>query len=147
MNLSSVNLGSPSTKNVSTKLLNKRIKLNQQPTLKTCSVKNSERPLYSSQSLDICCRVFLCSCRRDNNNIVLLAILQVMAGSKFQYDESGGTFFYFLLSFLALVIIPCTYYFYPSDIDKKGEFTLELNSGRVLIFLSNGSVIIDLCPD
>ncbi|GAB6033355.1 secretory subunit [Chamberlinius hualienensis] len=29
-----------------------------------------------------------------------------MAGSKFQYDESGGTFFYFLLSFLALVLIP-----------------------------------------
>jgi len=38
-----------------------------------------------------------------------------MAGAKFQYDESGGTFFYFLLSFLALVVIPCTYYFWPKD--------------------------------
>jgi len=38
-----------------------------------------------------------------------------MAGSKFQYDESGGTFFYFLLSFLALVVIPCTYYFWPQE--------------------------------
>ncbi|XP_065312208.1 translocation protein SEC63 homolog [Dermacentor albipictus] len=48
-----------------------------------------------------------------------------MAGAKFQYDESGGTFFYFLLSFLALVVIPCTYYFWPKDEraadDKKGS--------------------------
>ncbi|KAL1438793.1 hypothetical protein MTO96_047721 [Rhipicephalus appendiculatus] len=49
-----------------------------------------------------------------------------MAGAKFQYDESGGTFFYFLLSFLALVVIPCTYYFWPkderaADSEKKGS--------------------------
>ncbi|KAH8025553.1 hypothetical protein HPB51_009508 [Rhipicephalus microplus] len=48
-----------------------------------------------------------------------------MAGAKFQYDESGGTFFYFLLSFLAPVVIPCTYYFWPkderaADSEKKG---------------------------
>lgn len=43
-----------------------------------------------------------------------------MAGAKFQYDESGGTFFYFILSFLALVVIPCTYYFWPKE-DKKGK--------------------------
>ena len=43
-----------------------------------------------------------------------------MAGSKFQYDESGGTFFYFLLSFLALVVVPCTYYFWPQQ-RKPGE--------------------------
>ncbi|KAI1286775.1 Translocation protein SEC63 -like protein [Halotydeus destructor] len=43
-----------------------------------------------------------------------------MAGSKFQYDESGGTFFYFILSFLALVVIPCTYYFWPKE-EKKDE--------------------------
>ena len=43
-----------------------------------------------------------------------------MAGSKFQYDESGGTFYYFLLSFLALVVIPCTYYFWPSK-EEKGK--------------------------
>ena len=33
-----------------------------------------------------------------------------MGGQKFQYDESGSTFVYFLLSFLALILIPCTYY-------------------------------------
>lgn len=38
-----------------------------------------------------------------------------MAGAKFQYDESGGTFFYFLLSFEALVVLPCTYYFWPRE--------------------------------
>lgn len=36
-----------------------------------------------------------------------------MSGQKFQYDESGGTFFYFLLSFSALLQIPVTYYFWP----------------------------------
>lgn len=43
-----------------------------------------------------------------------------MAGAKFQYDESGGTFFYFLLSFEALVVIPCTYYFWPKN-DRREE--------------------------
>ncbi|XP_015595625.1 translocation protein SEC63 homolog [Cephus cinctus] len=36
-----------------------------------------------------------------------------MSGQKFQYDESGGTFFYFLLSFLVLLLIPGTYYLWP----------------------------------
>ncbi|XP_022178428.1 translocation protein SEC63 homolog [Myzus persicae] len=36
-----------------------------------------------------------------------------MAGQKFQYDESGATFFYFLLSFLALLLVPGTYYWWP----------------------------------
>ncbi|KAG1665312.1 Translocation protein SEC63 [Nymphon striatum] len=46
-----------------------------------------------------------------------------MAGAKFQYDESGGTFFYFILSFLALVLVPCTYYFWPKP--KKQDETPE----------------------
>lgn len=41
-----------------------------------------------------------------------------MAGQKFQYDESGSTFFYFILSFLALILIPATFYFWPK---KKTE--------------------------
>ncbi|XP_050539274.1 translocation protein SEC63 homolog [Daktulosphaira vitifoliae] len=36
-----------------------------------------------------------------------------MAGQKFQYDESGATFFYFILSFLALLLVPGTYYWWP----------------------------------
>ncbi|BFZ25302.1 hypothetical protein BsWGS_28341 [Bradybaena similaris] len=37
-----------------------------------------------------------------------------MAGMQFEYDEEGGTFFYFLLSFWALVLIPATYFFWPA---------------------------------
>ncbi|KAG5677179.1 hypothetical protein PVAND_006960 [Polypedilum vanderplanki] len=40
-------------------------------------------------------------------------------GQKFQYDESGSTFFYFILSFLALILIPATFYFWPTR--KKSE--------------------------
>ncbi len=43
-----------------------------------------------------------------------------MAGQKFQYDESGGTFFYFVLSFLALILIPTTIYYWPKK-KKEGE--------------------------
>jgi preprotein translocase subunit Sec63 len=43
-----------------------------------------------------------------------------MAGQKFQYDESGSTFFYFILSFLALILIPATIYFWPKK-KKEGK--------------------------
>lgn len=45
---------------------------------------------------------------------------QKMGGQKFQYDESGGTFFYFILSFLALILIPATMYFWPKK-RKEGK--------------------------
>lgn len=38
-----------------------------------------------------------------------------MSKAKFTYDESGATFFYFVLSFLALILIPSTYYLWPSE--------------------------------
>nr|XP_016924779.1 translocation protein SEC63 homolog [Drosophila suzukii] len=47
-----------------------------------------------------------------------------MAGQKFQYDESGGTFYYFVLSFLALILIPTTIYYWPR---KKKEDHGKLN--------------------
>ncbi|CAL1544944.1 unnamed protein product [Lymnaea stagnalis] len=40
-----------------------------------------------------------------------------MAGMQFEYDEEGGTFFYFLLSFWALLLIPATYFLWPSKQD------------------------------
>ncbi|XP_039484953.1 translocation protein SEC63 homolog [Drosophila santomea] len=46
-----------------------------------------------------------------------------MAGQKFQYDESGGTFYYFVLSFLALILIPTTIYYWPR---KKKEDNSKL---------------------
>lgn len=48
-----------------------------------------------------------------------------MGGQKFQYDESGGTFFYFLLSFLALLLVPGTYYWWPRK-QKQGIVSLWL---------------------
>ncbi|KAJ8315346.1 hypothetical protein KUTeg_007496 [Tegillarca granosa] len=52
--------------------------------------------------------------------------VKIMAGMQFEYDEEGGTFFYFLLSFWGLVLIPCTYYFWPrkqesGKIDRSRE--------------------------
>jgi preprotein translocase subunit Sec63 len=45
-----------------------------------------------------------------------------MGGMKFEYDENGATFAYFVLSFYAMVIIPCTYYFWPSKEAKSIAF-------------------------
>lgn len=44
-----------------------------------------------------------------------------MGGQKFQYDESGATFFYFLLSFLAIVLIPVTAYYWPRKQNEDPE--------------------------
>ncbi|KAL4233084.1 secretory subunit [Mactra antiquata] len=46
-----------------------------------------------------------------------------MAGMEFEYDEEGSTFFYFLLSFWALIMIPATYYGWPSAVteDEKEQ--------------------------
>lgn len=44
-----------------------------------------------------------------------------MGGQKFEYDESGSTFFYFLLSFLALILIPATFYYWPRR-HKEGNY-------------------------
>ncbi|XP_013381039.1 translocation protein SEC63 homolog [Lingula anatina] len=44
-----------------------------------------------------------------------------MAGMKFEYDEKGGTFYYFLLSFCALIVIPATYYLWPRKTKKDDE--------------------------
>lgn len=54
-----------------------------------------------------------------------------MAGQKFQYDESGGTFFYFLLSFLALILIPATLYYWPRK-KKEGTCYQISDSGNVV---------------
>jgi len=43
-----------------------------------------------------------------------------MAGQKFEYDESGSTFYYFLLCFLGLVLGPASYVYFIKD-DKKDE--------------------------
>ena len=42
-----------------------------------------------------------------------------MARAKLEYDDSGTTFYYFLLSFYALILLPITYFLYPRK--KQGE--------------------------
>ena len=45
-----------------------------------------------------------------------------MAGMKFEYDENGAKFVYFALSFYVMVIIPITYYLWPSKEAKSWHF-------------------------
>lgn len=51
-----------------------------------------------------------------------------MAGQQFQYDDSGNTFFYFLTSFVGLIVIPATYYLWPRD-QNAGESLRRSRSG------------------
>uniref|UniRef100_A0A914WPP5 J domain-containing protein n=1 Tax=Plectus sambesii TaxID=2011161 RepID=A0A914WPP5_9BILA len=37
-----------------------------------------------------------------------------MARAQFQYDEVGNTFYYFVVSFYALLLLPATFYFWPN---------------------------------
>jgi len=50
-----------------------------------------------------------------------------MPKTNFQYDESGNTFYYFLLTFLGIILLPSTYYFWPAeekvDPEKKKKYT------------------------
>ena len=45
---------------------------------------------------------------------------------KFEYDETGNTYYYVFLTFLGLVLFPCTYFFWPSeeqvDPEKKKKY-------------------------
>lgn len=43
-----------------------------------------------------------------------------MAGQKFEYDETGKSFLYFILSFLALILIPSSFYLWPKK-QSKGK--------------------------
>ena len=49
-----------------------------------------------------------------------------MPKTNFQYDESGNTFYYFLLTFLGIILFPSTYYFWPAeekvDPEKKKKY-------------------------
>lgn len=42
---------------------------------------------------------------------------------QFEYDDKGTTFYYFLLSFFAMFLIPVTYYFFPDE--SKKDVTLD----------------------
>nr|XP_022289100.1 translocation protein SEC63 homolog [Crassostrea virginica] len=58
-----------------------------------------------------------------------------MPGMQFEYDEEGGTFFYFLFSLWGLVLIPTTYYFWPRKTadDEKDKKKRECNCDPCVI--------------
>ena len=58
-----------------------------------------------------------------------------MAGMEFEYDEKGGTFYYFLLSFLALILIPATHYLWPRE-EQKGIIYEYMYVPFVCVFTS-----------
>lgn len=64
-----------------------------------------------------------------------------MAGQKFEYDESGATFFYFILSFLALILVPATFYFWP----KKKTEGKNVGSNSKRLIPVNSETILRLC--
>jgi translocation protein SEC63 len=53
-----------------------------------------------------------------------------MGKTNFEYDETGNTYYYVFLTFLGLVLIPATYYFWPSgddddEIEKRKKSYLQ----------------------
>jgi len=42
-------------------------------------------------------------------------------GMQFEYDEKGTTFYYFVLSFFAIFLIPITYYLFPDEKKPEGK--------------------------
>ena len=50
-----------------------------------------------------------------------------MPKNNFQYDETGNTYYYVFLTFLGMVLLPCTYYFWPTeehvDPEKKKKYS------------------------
>lgn len=73
-----------------------------------------------------------------------------MGGQKFEYDESGSTFFYFLLSFLALVLIPATFYYWPRK-RKEGihlfiiTFNFMKSLKKLTINMNSSNFLRNLC--
>lgn len=63
-----------------------------------------------------------------------------MAGAQFEYDEKGTTFYYFLLSFFGIVLVPLTYYVWkvtklPGKFEivrvSYSEGGVKISSGRL----------------
>ena len=60
-----------------------------------------------------------------------------MGKTQFQYDETGTTYYYVFLTFLGLILIPSTYYFWPFqkepeiDPEKKKKYMAAAAKGTV----------------
>ena len=61
-----------------------------------------------------------------------------MGKTNFQYDESGNTFYYFLLTFLSFILFPSTYYFWPQEEKVPLNFFMP-NLSKFILLLLYGS--------
>ena len=55
---------------------------------------------------------------------------------KFEYDENGAKFVYFVLSFYAMIIIPLTYYLWPKK-EVKSKFFYNFAKKTTFIHFKN----------
>ena len=58
-----------------------------------------------------------------------------MGKTNFQYDESGNTFYYFLLTFLSFILFPSTYYFWP----QEEKVTTNIEGLAIAVTIKNGA--------
>ncbi len=63
-------------------------------------------------------------------------MLLVMARARLEYDDSGTTFYYFLLSFYALILLPVTYFLYPRK--AKGVCCMHVDC-IVMLYMEMGT--------
>ncbi|KRZ77195.1 Translocation protein SEC63 -like protein [Trichinella papuae] len=57
--------------------------------------------------------------RKSSESTSALRTWKNMPGQQFEYDERGSTFYYFLASFYAFVLLPLTYYFWPREKERE----------------------------
>ena len=50
-----------------------------------------------------------------------------MARAQLEYDESGSTFYYFLISFYGIILLPITYFLWPRKDDGKTKSEVGIN--------------------
>ncbi|KAK6040563.1 hypothetical protein COOONC_21932 [Cooperia oncophora] len=52
---------------------------------------------------------------------IFMVLKRAMGRASFEYDEVGNTFYYVLVSFYAIILLPATYFFFPT-----GKFTFNM---------------------
>jgi len=67
-----------------------------------------------------------------------------MGKTQFQYDETGTTYYYVFLTFLGLILIPSTYYFWPFQ--KEPEIDPEKKK-KYMVAAAKGTVYAQACEE
>lgn len=67
-----------------------------------------------------------------------------MGKTQFQYDETGNTYYYVFLTFLGLILIPSTYYFWPFQ--KEAEIDPEKKK-KYMVAAAKHTVYAQACAE